>query len=184
MPPQAARSERSERPDAATAAKSGGLRRQNAGFVKPSRQSPQRWSGRSGAERRRRRRNCAAVNRQSGCWSGANRPPAKPAAGCWRGGGIRRRLPRKAAGECDKTSILLRKPQPLEIKSEKLAKMPLHTGDYDNPRMRSVFRNFEEHGTVAHRATSTDKKNTEQGFRKRKPVPRFPLKFGDDVLIE
>lgn len=36
VPPTAARSERSERPAAATAAKIGGLRRQNAGFVKPS----------------------------------------------------------------------------------------------------------------------------------------------------
>lgn len=73
----------------------------------------------------------------------------------------------KAAGECDKTSILLRKPQPLEIKSEKLAKIPLHTGDYDNPRMRSVFRDFEERGTVAHRATSTDIKTRNRVFRKK-----------------
>lgn len=39
VPPAAARSERSERPTAATAATKGGLRRQNARFVKPSRQS-------------------------------------------------------------------------------------------------------------------------------------------------
>ena len=29
------------------------------------------------------------------------------------------------------------------IKSKKLADVLLHTGDYDNPRMRSVFRDFE-----------------------------------------
>lgn len=83
------------------------------------------------------------------------------------GGDIRRQPLSKAAGECDKTSILLRKPQPLEIKSEKLAKIPLHTGDYDSPRMRSVFRDFEEHGTVAHRATSTDIKTRNRVFRKK-----------------
>lgn len=46
----------------------------------------------------------------------------KTLAAAWLGATFAVQPLRKAAGECDKTSILLRKPQPLEIKSKKLTR--------------------------------------------------------------
>lgn len=165
MPPQAARSERSERPDAATAAKNSGLRRQNARFVKrpARRQAGVEWAEWCGATKGG---GIVPPNRLAA--AGAERT-ARPQNPCLplAGGGIRRQPLRKAAGECDKTSILLRRPQPQRIKSQKVVWSGCIWGDYDTPHMRSVFRDFQKCNKAAYRAAKPPQKTRNRVFRKK-----------------
>lgn len=173
VPPQAARSERSERPAAATAAKKGGLRDKMHVLLSRPAGRCGCWSGRSGAKRQRHG-GSVPCEPPSGCWSGANRPPAKAAAAVagLRHSPISRRNRRQA--NVTKQAFCYADRNRRRIKSKKPTGGGCIGGDYDNPPNTFRVPRFQESQKSRSSSRKSAAKNTEQGFQEEKPVPRFP----------